>query len=86
MTKRKKFKKDDILVCIKTQRYGCGAMKLRKGALVKAEEDEDYDMISIFRAKRDEDKRWKAFSVEVEKMRLATSDEVAWYEQGIRII
>ena len=86
MTKKRKFQKGDVLVCIKTQRYACGAMKLREGGLVKAADDESWDYVDIFRSIRDEGDVWKIFSVESEKMRLATPEEAKRYERGIRII
>jgi len=86
MTEKRKIRKGDILVCIKTQRYGCGKMKLRENGLVKAMTDEDYDEVEVARSKDYEENSWNWLDVAAEKMRFATEEEATRYDLGIRIV
>ena len=75
------FKANEILVCEKTQRYSCGALKLRKGAIVKALDDSTYyDTVRILRYNKENS---PYFIIDSDNMRLAVKSEIQMWNSGV---
>jgi hypothetical protein len=74
-----------IAVCTKTQRYNCGALKLRKGAIVKLAEDPDDD--GDVRIWRCADSHYHdIFYVSARGLRLASPEEQLMFNEGVRTL
>jgi hypothetical protein len=74
------FKKGTILVCISDQKTGCGILYVKVGSIIKVAEEkpEWWATIPIYR-NQDAEKNDHTHSIEKEKVRLATAEEVeAW--------
>jgi hypothetical protein len=77
-------KVNDILVCEKTQRYACGALRLRKGAIVQVVGESTWSGPKIKRFKRAPEHTH--FNISDDNMRLANKEEIARFEAGEKMI
>ena len=75
----------DVIVAERSQHYDCGALQLRKNAIVEVKQFDMSDDIRIYRTIEDvKSDDW--FTIENKGLRFATSEEVELFKNGAKTL